>query len=302
MSTVKKTKKPIKPEELVLWVPGKITLDSINTDWKNIAIRGYEYTHLDVHIPAIRDYLIVNYKKNTAEMRRKDSGPWDSKVIQPGHVSLLTCGEEARWAWNDNIAVTHVYISHDSLTSMTNQVFDYDLASIRIKDQTGIEDKVLSALTSLLELELAQGGVGGNLYIESIQNQISLHLLRHYAQLDFNEKHCRAGFIPFQRRLLLEFINAHIGKKITLDNLASLIHMSVPHFMRKFKVDFGTSPAAYIMNVRIQFAKHLLISKKEIPLKMIASESGFSDQSHMTRVFQKSFGKTPMQIRQESSR
>jgi AraC family transcriptional regulator len=87
--------------------------------------------------------------------------------------------------------------------------------------------------------------------------------------------------------------------KITLEDLAGLVKMSVPHLMRKFKVDFGNSPAAYIMNLRVQFAKRLLTSKKEIPLKVIASEAGFCDQSHMTRVFQKFFGKTPIEIRQE---
>lgn len=82
--------------------------------------------------------------------------------------------------------------------------------------------------------------------------------------------------------------------KITLEDLAGLVKMSVPHLMRKFKVDFGNSPAAYIMNLRVQFAKRLLTSKKEIPLKVIASEAGFCDQSHMTRVFQKKFlGKHP---------
>lgn len=299
MSVEKNTDTLIKPEEVVLWVPGDVTIDSMNTDWENIAIRGYEYKDLDVHIPAMRDYMIVNYKKNTAEMRRKDSGSWDTKVIKPGYISLLTCGEDSRWAWNDNIAVTHVYISHESITSIANQVFDYDIASIRIQDEVGVEDRVLPALTTLLELELELGGIGGNLYVEGIKNQISLHLLRQYAKLDFNEGHCRSGFTSLQRRLLLEFINENISRKISLEDLAILIQMSVPHLMRKFKVDFGNSPAAYIMNLRVQFAKRLLTSKKEIPLKVIASEAGFCDQSHMTRVFQKVFQKTPIEIRQE---
>jgi AraC family transcriptional regulator len=66
-----------------------------------------------------------------------------------------------------------IYISHDSITSMANKVFDYDIASIRIRDEVGVEDHVLPALTSLLELELKQGGLGGNLYLESIKNQIA---------------------------------------------------------------------------------------------------------------------------------
>lgn len=298
MSTEEKIDILIKPEDVVLWVPGDITLDSMDTDWEDIAIRGYDYKDLDVHIPSMRDYMIVNYKKNTAEMRRKEAGAWDTKVIKPGYISLLTCGEDSRWAWNDNITVTHVYISHESITAIANQIFDYDIASIRIQDEVGIEDRVLPALTSLLELELEQGGVGGNLYVEGIKNQISLHLLRQYAKLDFNEGYCRSGFTILQRRILLEFINENISMKIKLEDLSALIQMSIPHLMRKFKIDFGNSPAAYIMSLRVQFAKRLLTSKKGIPLKVVALEAGFCDQSHMTRVFKKVFNKTPMEIRQ----
>ena len=81
--------------------------------------------------------------------------------------------------------------------------------------------------------------IGGNLYLESIKNQIALHLLRQYAKLDFKEGQCRSGFTPLQRRLLLEFINENMSIKITLEDLAGLVKMSVPHLMRKFKVDFG---------------------------------------------------------------
>ncbi|HFG4490215.1 TPA: hypothetical protein ACGIK7_003887 [Acinetobacter baumannii] len=49
----------IKPEDVVLWIPGNVTIDSMNAGWENIAIRGYEYTDLDVHIPAMRDYMIT---------------------------------------------------------------------------------------------------------------------------------------------------------------------------------------------------------------------------------------------------
>lgn len=293
--------KLIKPEDVILWVPGELTVDSISSDWEDIVMRGYSYQYLDVNIPAMRDYMVVNYKSAPQKMHRRDGNRWNTKIVQTGSVSLLTCGEDSRWAWDQNLEVTHVYISHDSVSSMANKVFDYDIEAIRIPDEVGIPDNVLPRLIDLLELELKQGGLGGNLYVESIKNQIALHLLRRYAKLDFKEGNCKSGLTTIKRRLILDFIHENIGRKISLEDLARLAQLSVPHFIRKFKVDFGISPAAYVMELRIQVARKMLISKKDLPIKVIASDCGFSDQSHMTRVFQKFFNKTPIQVRQEQS-
>ena len=294
-------KELVKPEEVILWVPGDLTIDSIGSGWENIAMRGYTYNYLDVNIPAMRDYMIVNYKTDNLEMKRRGSNSWMSKHVNSGTVSLLTCGEDTRWAWNDDLEVVHVYIDHETVSNMANQVFDYDIANIRIPDEVGIKDEILPVLSSLLEQELRSGGVGGNVFVESIKNQIALHLLRRYAKLEFKEGLCKTGFNQIQRKLLVDYIREHISEKINLEDLALLIGLSVPHLMRKFKVDFGTSPAAYIMALRIQLAKKLLISKKDIPIKVIAGEAGFFDQSHMNRVFHKFFRKTPAEIRQEQA-
>lgn len=297
MSILKDAEHLITPEEVVLWVPGEVTIDSSQTDWQDIAVRGYIYNNLNVLIPAMRDYMIVNYREKATTMRRKTSQGWESKEIQPGDISLLTCGEEARWAWNTDIEVRHVYISHSSISQVANQVFDYDIDSIRIRDQVGVKDNVLPNLTSLLESELHSGGIGGNLYIEGIKNQICLHLLRQYAKLEFKEGRSRSGFTAAERKILREYIHENLGQKITLEDLAHLVHLSVAHLMRKFKVDFGLSPAAYIMELRIEYAKSLIISKRDIPLKAVALESGFCDQSHLSRVFQKFLNMTPAEFK-----
>ncbi|WP_165495632.1 helix-turn-helix domain-containing protein [Acinetobacter sp. ANC 4173] len=302
MSMDKTAKKLVKPEEVILWVPGDLTIDSIGLGWDNIAMRGYSYNYLDVDIPAMRDYMIVNYKSNNLEMKRRENNSWKTKTVNPKTVSLLTCGEDTRWAWDKELEVVHVYIAHETVSNMANQVFDYDIANIRIPDEIGVEDETLPVLSSLLEQELRNGGLGGNLFVESIKNQIALHLLRRYAKLEFKEGFCKTGFNLVQRNLLVDFIQQNLSEKICLEDLSILIGISVPHLMRKFKVDFGTSPAAYIMEQRIQLAKKLLISRKDMPIKVIASESGFFDQSHMNRVFHKFFKKTPAEIRQELSK
>jgi AraC family transcriptional regulator len=50
------------------------------------------------------------------------------------------------------------------------------------------------------------------------------------------------------------------------------------------------------MRQRIEGAKRLL-ARPELPLKVVAAECGFSDQSHMTRVFRSLLDTTPAAYR-----
>src|SRR5208283_175000 len=58
----------------------------------------------------------------------------------------------------------------------------------------------------------------------------------------------------------------------------------------------GTPPHAYVMRRRIEHAKRRL-ARRDIPLKVVAADCGFSDQSHMTRLFRRLLGTTPAEYR-----
>ncbi|MEA3132124.1 MAG: hypothetical protein QOF46_3919, partial [Paraburkholderia sp.] len=51
-------------------------------------------------------------------------------------------------------------------------------------------------------------------------------------------------------------------------------------------------PHAYVMRRRIEHAKRQL-ARRDIPLKIVAADCGFSDQSHMTRHFKRAWGVAP---------
>lgn len=60
---------------------------------------------------------------------------------------------------------------------------------------------------------------------------------------------------------------------------------------RAFRTRFATSPHRYLVGRRLQRAKAAIADG--LPLAAAAAESGFADQSHMTRHFKARFGLTP---------
>jgi len=55
--------------------------------------------------------------------------------------------------------------------------------------------------------------------------------------------------------------------------------------------ELGVSPHAFRVLARLNLARHLL--RRGEPIAAVAADAGFSDQSHLTRLFRRTFGTTP---------
>jgi AraC family transcriptional regulator len=100
--------------------------------------------------------------------------------------------------------------------------------------------------------------------------------------------------------LLNQYFEENLDQSLSLAELAGVVQLSVFHFTRKFRTEFGCPPHAYVMQKRIERAKSQL-ARRNIPLKVVAASSGFSDQSHMTRLFRRLLGVTPAEYRKATS-
>ncbi len=292
--------KLIDPENIQQWVPGKVTFDSQANAWSGMSLRGYHYPELDVDIPKMRDYMFVIYRgAGMSNMGRRREGPWEEHQVGQGIVSVLTRAEESQWRWDKPIDVSHLYLSHASIETVASEVFEKDISNIELCDRVRSEDTVLPALVSQLENELVAGELGGQLYVDSLKNQACVHILRRYSNIVFNDV-SQGCFNRAQKHLLVDYIEQYLETNIEINDLATLVQMSVFHFGRKFTKDFGSPPHAYIIKKRVERAVRLL-STSNMPIKVIFTQCGFSDQSHMTRIFKRLMGITPAALRKNQS-
>lgn len=88
-----------------------------------------------------------------------------------------------------------------------------------------------------------------------------------------------------------DYLEAHPGEDVTLEQLASLAGLSVFHFVRVFRREVGLPPHAYQIELRVRRARELL--RQGLPPGQVAAALGFSDQSHLTREFKRRVGLTP---------
>ncbi|QEW04607.1 GlxA family transcriptional regulator [Microbacterium lushaniae] len=83
---------------------------------------------------------------------------------------------------------------------------------------------------------------------------------------------------------------------LSVDQLAAKAHMSPRTFARRFKADFGATPAAWLSRQRILHAQRLL-EKTDLGLDRIAYESGFGSAAVLRQNFARTLGVTPTAYR-----
>jgi AraC family transcriptional regulator len=96
-----------------------------------------------------------------------------------------------------------------------------------------------------------------------------------------------------------ELLRARIGDRVGLGELADAIGVHPTHLARVFRGRYGVSVGEYGRRLRLAWAATEL-ARGQTPLAMIATQAGFADQSHFTRLFKHYVGTTPARYRQET--
>ncbi|MEZ5344765.1 MAG: AraC family transcriptional regulator [Pyrinomonadaceae bacterium] len=94
-----------------------------------------------------------------------------------------------------------------------------------------------------------------------------------------------------------DLIDEDFAADLTLDGIAGAESVHPTHLAREFRRYFDHTIGDYIRKKRIEFSC-LKLAGSGTPIKEIALEAGFFDQSHFTRVFKKATGTTPSAYRQ----
>jgi AraC-like DNA-binding protein len=133
-------------------------------------------------------------------------------------------------------------------------------------------------------------------------NPLDLRAVALVTHSDTNmSSYVRGGLARWQIRRIVNHIDENLEMhRLSMEDLASLIHLSPSHFCRVFRRSLGYSPRNFVIRRRIAKAQRLMLGGGT-PLSQIAISCGFADQSHFSRAFHKNVGESPAAWRRARS-
>ena len=97
---------------------------------------------------------------------------------------------------------------------------------------------------------------------------------------------------------VLAYIHEHYADRLTVDRLLKLVPMSRRLLENTFKNETGTSIHQYIMDLRFERMKQLLVST-DTSIADLALATGLSDAKNVARMFSQREGITPLEYRHQ---
>ncbi|MEM7106372.1 MAG: AraC family transcriptional regulator [Bacteroidota bacterium] len=94
-------------------------------------------------------------------------------------------------------------------------------------------------------------------------------------------------------------VEANVYNKLSLEELASLTNLSLSSFKREFVKHYDSSPGKYLKTRKLEKAAKLL-KATTLRISDIAFDCGFGDLAHFSKSFQKHFGHSPSEYRQDA--
>ncbi len=244
----------------------------------------------------------------TAALSMVDSGSLTARLqvcgrtvdldARPGTLALFRGGVEVNadqvGAWQ----ARRIVIDLDVAAWQAKGLLDDDLIGVPLEYVPQFEDPGLAGVLRSMAKEVGDGCPNGALFAESLSVGVLLHLRRTRALRLPHAQRERGRLAEWQLRRLNDLVDANLTSDLTLGALAAAVGLSKPHFVRLFRNTSGMSPHAYVVDRRVKRACTLL-RHSTLSIVEVASEAGFANQSHLTRVFRRVYGVTPGEARRQ---
>lgn len=172
-----------------------------------------------------------------------------------------------------SVDVDAIFVQAGNIWTSAGVTAGIDLALAFVEEDFGRE-LALEVATEMVVYLKRPGG----------QSQFSTHLK--------SQKTVQPGI-----RQLQNWIMSNLHEKLSIGMLAAKAHMSERNFTRVFHQEVGQSALEFIEAARFERARALLAGS-DLPIKAVAARSGFTNDEHMRRAFQRRAGISPKVYRE----
>lgn len=236
--------------------------------------------------------VVLEETGGQCEPRLREHQPCPIAYI-PRHMHFAPMGMEV-WGYTAGVQfVKDATLRFDVAGLGERQAQKFDATAIGTP-RLRFADERIWTLVKLLSDAVGDPDPSAQLYGDGLTTAIVACMLG--SPQDVRQAH--VGLAAWQLERVVEYLDAHLPRRVELAQLALLSRLSPSHFSRAFKVSTGMAPYHWQLASRVRRAQALLVNS-DASLEQVAEATGFADAVHFGRTFRKLIGATPAAWRRD---
>jgi AraC-like DNA-binding protein len=208
--------------------------------------------------------------------------------VRAGQIAIANPGQIHGCEYVNNNPWAHRtwYLSHALLETLSQES--------GLQDCTEIVSPVIDcAQTSAVLLQAHMRSQVGNeldreaAAVSALTGLIRKHGNKHIRHADSSEHNVAAQRVA----KCIDLLHSSLNQPLNLTVLARQAGVGRHQVIRDFQSVVRLTPGEYLRQIRLEYARKMI--GDGMPLTQVAMNSGYSDQSHFSRVFRRVYGYTP---------
>ena len=246
-----------------------------------------------------RSGLVLTLDGTRRHLTRMD-GVSDAAPSRAGEVCLIPQGVDVHLAWeNLDTVQTSLMVEFDAALFQTYspEIVTGRFLGGHLVPANFTTRPTLSGLMRVLAREVDPAAARGRLFADAAIRLLALEIadtawtVPHRAR---PERPVAPNDVRIARAI--DYAEAMFASDISVADLAAVAGLSPSQFTRAFRAATGRTPYAFVLDRRLSEAARILATT-DVPVAVVAVETGFIDQAHLTRMMRARYGRTPGQVR-----
>jgi AraC family transcriptional regulator len=287
-------------------IPGPVTIAGVlpapisssrPRGWSGVILERYRLQGVDATVRSAAVLVTVQLAPTVSivETGRKQL---ERRRIAKGDVTVTPPGQVKGWRHPEQAEFVALWLAPALIERIAAEADALPLRAVEIIENFGTPDLHIERIGLSLLCELEHEEIGASVYVESLANELAVHLLRRYSTAARAAMPCADTLPGYKLRRVTEYMNDNLGRDLTLSEIARTVGMSPYYFAHVFKQTTGLSPHKYLVARRVACAESLL-RETDLPITEIAHRVGYSSQSHFSTLFHRAATMTPKTFRQQ---